>query len=268
MKLALKRPLIIFDLEATGTDVAKDRIVEIAMLKIHPNGTEETYHKRINPEMPIPAEATKVHGISDSDVANCPTFKNLAREIAKFIEGCDLAGYNSNKLDIPMLAEELLRAGTDFDLRRCRFVDVQNIFHKMEKRTLSAAYKFYCNKSLENAHSALADTRATYEILLKQIEMYENVPYEDEKGNKIQGVVNDIEALSKFTTQTQNVDFLGRIVLNENGIPIFNFGKYKGVAVEKVFEKDPGYFGWVLNSDFPEHTKKVLTEIKLRMKNR
>ncbi|HON18649.1 MAG TPA: 3'-5' exonuclease [Salinivirgaceae bacterium] len=268
MKLALKRPIVFFDLETTGTDVASDRIIEIALLKIHPNGTEDTFYKRINPEKHIPEEATKIHGITDNDVAHCPPFKAIAHDVARFIEGSDLAGYNSNKFDIPMLAEELLRAGVDFDLRRCRFVDVQNIFHKMEKRTLAAAYKFYCNKPLENAHSALADTRATYEILLKQLEMYENVPYEDENGQKTLSVVNDIEALSKFTTQTQNVDFLGRVVYNDKGIPVFNFGKYKGVPVEEVFENDPGYFGWILNNNFPEHTKKVLTEIKLNMRNR
>ncbi len=263
MEIKLKRPLIFFDLETTGIDVAKDRIIEIALLKVHPGGKEEVYEKRINPEMEIPKESTEIHGITDADVENAPKFKDVAREIARFIEGCDLAGYNSNKFDIPLLAEELLRAGVDYDLRKCRFVDVQNIFHKMEKRTLAAAYKFYCNQNLENAHSALADTRATYEILKSQLDMYQNVPYDDGKGNKTLEVVNDVQALSKFSAQSQNVDFLGRIVLNDDGVPVFNFGKHKGKPVLEVFDTDPGYYGWVLGGNFPEFTKKVLTEIKL-----
>lgn len=263
MELKLKRPLVFFDLETTGIDIAVDRIVEIALIRIEPNGTEKIYEKRINPGIPIPPQVTEIHGISNADVANSPTFKEVAKEVAKHLEGSDLAGYNSNKFDIPLLAEELLRAGVDFDLRRCRFVDVQNIFHKMEKRTLVAAYKFYCNSELENAHSALADTRATYDILKAQLDLYKEIPYEDTKGNKTLAVVNDVEELSKFSSQTQNVDFAGRIILNEQGKPVFSFGKYKGIPVTEVFEKDQGYYSWILNNNFPEFTKKVLTEIKL-----
>ncbi|MDD2564876.1 MAG: 3'-5' exonuclease [Salinivirgaceae bacterium] len=263
MDINLKRPLIFFDLETTGIDVATDRIVEIALLKIFPDGREETYEKRINPGMPIPPETTEIHHITDADVVNAPVFKEVAKEIARFIEGCDLAGYNSNKFDVPLLAEELMRAEVDFDLRKCKFVDVQNIFHKMEKRTLAAAYKFYCNQDLVNAHSAMADTRATYEILKAQLDRYQNVPYEDNKGNTSIEVVNDVNALSEFTAHTKNVDLMGRVVFNEQGVPVFNFGKYKGTSVLEVFDKDPGYYGWILNGNFPAFTKKVLTEIKL-----
>ncbi|MGI6479484.1 MAG: exonuclease domain-containing protein [Salinivirgaceae bacterium] len=263
MEINIRRPLVFFDLETTGVDVSNDRIVEIAMLKISPGGKEDVFQKRINPEMPIPPQASEIHGIYDKDVENAPRFKEVAKEVAQFIEGCDLAGYNSNKFDIPLLAEELLRAGVDFDLRRSKFVDVQNIFHKMEKRTLSAAYKFYCNQELENAHSALADARATYEILKAQLDMYQNVPYDDGRGNKSFEVVNDIPALSKFSAQNKNVDFAGYIVYDDKGVPVMNFGKHKGRSVSEVFDTDPGYYGWILDSKFPAFTKKVLTEIKL-----
>ena len=254
MDLILKKPIVFFDLETTGIDIVNDRIVEISLLKIQPDGTEETKTMRINPEMPIPAQSTAIHGITDEDVKNEPTFNIVAKDVAKFIEGCDLGGYNSNKFDIPLLAEEFLRVGVDIDLKKHRFVDVQVIFHKMEQRTLSAAYKFYCQKNLEDAHSAEADTKATYEILKAQIERYNDLE-------------NDIDEISKFSSHNKNVDFAGRIVYNDKGEEIFNFGKYKGQTVESVLEKDQGYFGWMLNSDFPLYTKKILTAIKLRKFN-
>lgn len=251
MKLNLKNPLVIFDLETTGTNIVTDRIVEISYLKVYPNGREESKTILINPGIPIPPEVSKIHGIYDKDVAGCPTFKEVAKEIMRDIEGCDLAGYNSNRFDIPLLAEELLRADVDVDLMRRKFVDVQVIFHKMEQRTLEAAYKFYCGKALDNAHSAEADTKATYEVLQAQLDRYPELE-------------NDIEFLSKFTTQTNNVDFAGRIIYNENGEEVINFGKYKGQKVMDVLKKDIGYYGWIMNSDFTLHTKKVLTAIKLR----
>ncbi|MCB2195536.1 MAG: 3'-5' exonuclease [Bacteroidetes bacterium] len=254
MELDLKKPIVFFDLETTGIDIVNDRIVEISLLKVNQDGTEETRTMRINPEMPIPIQSTAVHGITDEDVINEPTFNIVAKDIAKFIEGCDLGGYNSNKFDIPLLAEEFLRVGVDIDLKKHRFVDVQVIFHKMEQRTLSAAYKFYCQKTLDDAHSAEADTKATYEILKAQLDRY----------NDLQ---NDIDEISKFSSHNKNVDFAGRIVLNDKGEEVFNFGKYKGQTVESVLEKDQGYFGWMLNSDFPLYTKKVLTAIKLRKFN-
>lgn len=251
MKLKLKNPLVFFDLETTGTNIVSDRIVEISYLKIYPNGREESKTIRINPEMPIPASASAIHGIYDSDVADCPTFKEVAKEIIRDIEGSDLAGYNSNRFDIPLLAEELLRADVDIDLMRRKFIDVQVIFHKMEQRTLSAAYKFYCDKDLENAHSAEADTIATYEVLQAQLDRYPELE-------------NDVEFLSKYTAQTNNVDFAGRIIYNEKGEEVINFGKYKGQKVSDVLKSDIGYYGWIMNSDFALHTKKVLTSIKLR----
>lgn len=255
MKLNLKNPIIFFDLETTGINIVTDRIVEISYHKVYPNGREETKTIRINPQMPIPPTSTAIHGISDEDVANCPTFKEVAKEIARDIEGCDLAGYNSNRFDIPMLAEELLRAEVDIDLMKRKFVDVQVVFHKMEQRTLEAAYKFYCNKDLTNAHSAEADTLATYEVLQAQLDRYPDLQ-------------NDIEFLAKFTAQTNNVDFAGRIVYNEKNEEVFNFGKYKGQKVTDVFNKDIGYYGWMMGNDFSLHTKKVLTNIKLRNFNK
>lgn len=268
MKLYLKNPLVVLDLETTGVNIATDRIVEIALLKIHPNGTEEEKLHRINPEMPIPAEASMIHGIFDEDVKNEPTFRQLAKTLAKFLEGCDLCGFNSNRFDIPLLAEEFLRADVDIDLKRHKFIDVQAIFHKMEKRTLAAAYKFYCQKDLTEAHSAMADTKATYEVLKAQLEVYEGVEYEDIKGKKSVPIVNDMEKLSEFSSYDQNVDFAGRIVFDENGIEVFNFGKNKGIPVEKVLREQPGYFGWMMDGDFPLYTKKVLTRLRLRMMNR
>ncbi|MGC3978323.1 MAG: exonuclease domain-containing protein [Paludibacteraceae bacterium] len=255
MKLSLKNPLVFFDLETTGTNIVSDRIVEISYLKVFPNGREESKTIRINPEMHIPEAVSTIHGIYDNDVADCPTFKQVAKEIMKDIEGADLAGYNSNRFDIPLLAEELLRAEIDIDLMKRKFVDVQVIFHKMEQRTLSAAYKFYCEKELENAHSAEADTKATYEVLQAQLERYPEIQ-------------NDVEFLAKFTAQTNNVDFAGRIIYNDKGEEIINFGKYKGQKVIDVFKKDMGYYGWIMDSDFALHTKKVLTNIKLRSFNK
>ncbi|MDR2854436.1 MAG: 3'-5' exonuclease [Prevotellaceae bacterium] len=249
MKLNLTNPLVFFDLETTGIDIVNDRIVEISYLKIYPNGREESKTIRVRPEIPIPQQAIDVHGITNEDVANCPTFKEVAREIVRDIEGCDLAGYNSNRFDIPLLAEELLRANCDIDLARRKFVDVQVIFHKMEQRTLSAAYKFYCGKNLENAHSAEADTAATYEVLQAQLDRYPELE-------------NSVEALSKLV-HNNNLDFAGRIIANEKGEAVFNFGKYKGQKVQTVLQTDAGYFAWIMNNDFALHTKKVLTAIKL-----
>ena len=252
MQLNLRNPLVFFDLETTGINIVKDRIVEISYVKVFPNGKEETKTRRINPGMPIPPESTAIHGITDEDVKDCPTFKEIAKSLATQIEGCDLAGYNSNRFDIPMLAEEFLRAGVDIDLNRRKFIDVQTIFHKMEQRTLSAAYRFYCDKCLEDAHTAAADTFATYEVLKAQLDRYEG---------KLE---NSIEFLSKFSTQNNNADFAGFIVFNDKGVEVFNFGKNKGIPVEQVLKEQPGYFAWMLNSDFPLYTKKILTEIKLR----
>ncbi|MDD4515183.1 exonuclease domain-containing protein [Massilibacteroides sp.] len=251
MQLNLKNPLVFFDLETTGIDIVKDRIVEISFMKVYPNGKEESKTRRINPGMPIPAESTAIHGISDDDVKDCPTFKEIAKSLATQIEGCDLAGYNSNRFDIPMLAEEFLRADVDIDFSKRKFIDVQTIFHKMEQRTLAAAYKFYCDKTLENAHTAEADTMATYEVLKAQLDRYPDLE-------------NDMSYLSKFSSFTNNVDFAGRIVYNDKGEEVINFGKYKGRLVIDVLETDPGYYGWIMNGDFPLNTKRVLTEIKLR----
>ncbi len=252
MQLNLKNPLVFFDLETTGINIVTDRIVEISFVKIYPNGKEECKTRRINPEIPIPKEASDVHGITDDDVKDCPTFKAIAKSLAAQIEGCDLAGFNSNRFDIPLLAEEFIRAGVEIDLNRRKFVDVQTIFHKMEQRTLSAAYKFYCNKSLENAHTAEADTLATYEILKAQLDRY---------PDELQ---NDIDFLSKYSSFNNNVDFAGRMIYNEEGKEVINFGKYKGKLVTEVLKKDPGYYSWIMNGDFSLNTKKMLTEIKLR----
>lgn len=266
MNLQLKNPVVFLDLETTGMNIATDRIVEIAFLKIFPDGSEEEKQYRINPEMPIPAEVAKIHGITDDDVANAPKFREVAKILARFIEGCDLAGFNSNRFDIPLLAEEFIRADVDIDLKKHRFVDVQAIFHKMEKRTLAAAYKFYCNEDLVDAHSAMADTKATYHVLKAQLDVYQNAEYEDNTGKKSVPIVNDMGKLSEFSSYDRNVDYVGRIVYDENGVEIFNFGKNKGMPVEKVLREQPGYFSWMINGEFPLYTKKVLTQIKLRMK--
>jgi DNA polymerase-3 subunit epsilon len=267
MKLKLKNPLVFLDLETTGINVVTDRIVEIALLKINADGSEDEKVLRINPEIPIPPESTRIHGITDEAVKNAPTFKEVAKSLAKFLEGCDLAGFNSNRFDVPLLAEEFLRADIEIDLKKKKFIDIQAIFHKMEKRTLAAAYKFYCQQDLINAHSALADARATYEVLQAQLDKYLETEFEDNKGGISFPIVNDVEKLSVFSSYDRNVDFIGRIVYDENGVEVFNFGKNKGVPVEKVFKEQPGYFGWILNGEFPLFTKKVLTNIKLRMKD-
>ena len=251
MKLNLKNPIVFFDLETTGTNINADRIVEICYLKVYPNGNEEAKTLRINPGMHIPEESSKIHGIYDEDVIDCPTFKEVAKDIAKDIEGCDLAGFNSNRFDIPVLAEEFLRADVDIDMSKRKFIDVQVIFHKMEQRTLSAAYKFYCEKSLEDAHTAEADTRATYEVLKAQLDRY---------SEELQ---NDIAFLAD-SSFNRNADFAGRIVFNDNGVEVFNFGKYKGQIVAEVLKKDSGYYSWILNGDFTLNTKNVLTKIRLR----
>lgn len=264
MNLNLSKPIAFFDLETTGVNVASDRIVEISILKVMPDGTKEIKTKRINPTIPIPLQSSEVHGIYDKDVENEPTFKAIAKSLADFLKDCDLAGYNSNKFDIPVLVEEFLRADVDFDLKNRRFVDVQNIFHQMEQRTLKAAYKFYCGKDIKNAHSAQADIEATYEVFLAQLERYDGVEIEDKKGNKIVPVKNDIKALHEFTNINKNADLAGRIVFNENGVEVFNFGKHMGKPVEQVLKEEPSYYSWMMNGDFPLYTKKVLTEIKLR----
>lgn len=255
MGLEIHKPIVFFDLETTGVDVAKDRIVEISILKLQPDGKKEIKTRRVNPEMPIPAGSSEIHGIYDEDVKDEPTFKSIAKSLSVFIGNSDLAGYNSNKFDVPLLVEEFLRVGVDFDVESRSLVDVQNIFHKMEQRTLVAAYKFYCNKNLENAHSAEADNIATYEVLEAQIEKYDELE-------------NNVQFLSEFSRRNRNADLMGRIVFNEEGVEVFNFGKHKGRTVADVLEKEPSYYQWMMNGDFPLYTKKVLTAIKLRSFNR
>ena len=264
MELSLTHPIAFFDLETTGIKVATDRIVEICILKVSPDGSTKIKTKRVNPEMLIPPEVTAIHGIRDEDVKDCPNFPEIAHELMQFLDNCDLAGYNSNHFDIPLIVEEFLRADIDFDLKGRRFVDVQNIFHKMEPRNLSAAFKFYCDKELVNAHSAEADTIATYEILKAQLDRYKDVQIKDKKGNLIQPVINDIHALSEFSFLSKNVDLIGHIVYNEKNIEVFNFGKHKGKPVEEVFNSEPSYYDWIMKSEFPRSTKKVVTSIKLR----
>ena len=256
MNLNLRNPLVFIDLETTGINIASDRIVEITLLKVHPGGKEEVKTYRVNPTIPIPEKASSIHGIYDADVKDCPPFKELAKSLANDLEGCDFAGYNSNKFDFPLLVEEFMRADVDFDLMKRKFIDVQVIFHKMEQRTLSAAYKFYCNKELEDAHTSKADTIATYEVLKSQLDRYQGAKFIDHTGAASEPIVNDVDQLSKFSAHNNNVDLAGRI---------FNFGKYKGISVEEViFKKDPNYYSWMMQGDFPLHTKKVLTQIKLR----
>lgn len=254
MELKLTRPICFFDLETTGIDVAKDKIVEISILKIYPNGNKESKTWLVNPGMPIPPKTSAIHGITDEKVAGEPTFTALSPQIYQMIKDADLAGFNSDRFDIPLLAEELLRAGVDFDMKNRVTVDVQTIFHKMEQRTLAAGYKFYCGKDLDNAHSAAADTEATYEILKAQLERYEELE-------------NDIGFLSEFSLRKKNADFAGLLSFDENGEEIFSFGKHKGNKVSDVFDKEPGYYSWMQNADFPLYTKKVLTAIKLRKLN-
>lgn len=252
MELKLQKPLVFFDLETTGVNAIHDRIVEISYIKVFPDGNEESETLRINPERHIPEQSSAIHGIYDEDVKDCPTFKQVARDIAAIFVNSDIAGFNSNYFDVPMLVEEMLRAGIDFDITKCRLIDVQNIYHKLEQRTLSAAYKFYCGKNLEDAHSAQADTRATYEVLKAQLDKY------PDKLN------NDVQFLSSFSKMNDNVDFAGRIIYNDKHIPVFNFGKYKGQSVEDVLARDPGYYGWMMQGDFPQNTKQVLTKLRLK----
>ncbi len=251
MELKLTKPICFFDLETTGINIVTDRIVEISVLKIFPDQHEEKLYYKINPEMPIPEQSSAVHGIYDKDVADCPTLKNAAPTIAAFLKGCDLAGYNTNKFDIPLLAEEFSRVGQEFDWTKPKFVDAHILFLKKEQRTLSAAYQFYCDKNLENAHSADADTYATYEVLKAQLDRYPDLE-------------NSVDFLSEFTRHNKNVDFAGRIIYNDKNVEVFNFGKYKGQAVEDVLKKDPGYYNWIMNGEFHSHTKQVMTQIKMR----
>ncbi|MFC2109932.1 exonuclease domain-containing protein [Bacteroidota bacterium] len=254
MELNLKKPVVFFDLETTGINIAKDRIVEISILKVMPNGNKESKTWLVNPEMDIPKESSDIHGITNEKVAAEPTFKMLAAEVSNMIKGCDLAGFNSNRFDIPLLAEEMLRVGMDFDMKNRVAIDVQVIFHKKEQRTLSAGYKFYCDKDLENAHSAEADTLATYEILLAQLNKYEDLE-------------NDVKSLSEFSSHNKRADFAGFLMFDEEGNETFTFGKYKGRKVLDVLAENPGYYAWIQNADFPLYTKKVLTQIKLRSMN-
>lgn len=262
MQLSLKNPLLFFDIESTGLNVASDRIVEISAVKVSPGAPGqpndvEIKTRRINPTIPISPEAQAVHGISNEDVKDCPTFRQIAKSLAQWMEGCDIAGYNSLKFDIPMLAEEFLRADIDFDFRKRKLVDVQNIFHKKEQRTLKAAYKFYCSKDLENAHSAEADTMATYEVLEAQLDRYGN----DEQDP----LLNDVAYLAKYSCQTRFVDYAGRIVLNDKDEEVFNFGKHRGKRVKDVLRFEPSYYSWIMDGDFTLDTKQVLTRIKLSM---
>lgn len=264
--LKLKKPLAFIDLETTGINITRDRIVEISIAKANLDGTVETRTKKVNPTIPIPLESSLIHGIYDEDVANEPTFKQLARSLAQFLEGCDLAGFNSNRFDIPMLVEEFLRIDNSlFDIKNRRLIDVQRIFHLMEPRTLSAAYKFYCNKTLENAHSAEADTLATMEVLCAQVEKYEGVKIKDDTGKEYEPVKNDMDDLHKLTSNSL-VDFAQRMAINKNGEVVFNFGKNAGRKVEEVLTREPQYYDWMMNSEFPLDTKRKLTEIKLKMK--
>jgi DNA polymerase-3 subunit epsilon len=251
MQLNLNKPIVFFDLETTGINIATDRIVEISMLKVNPDGSEERFTQRVNPEIEIPKQASAVHGITNEMVLNEPKFNEIANKVRDFIKGADLAGFNSNRFDIPILAEEMLRAEIDFSMKGRVSVDVQTIFHKKEQRTLAAALQFYCDKELENAHSAEADTEATYEILKAQIERYNDLE-------------NDMKMLSEFSSHRDRADFSGHILYDDAGDEIFSFGKYKGQKVVDVLQKDQGYYSWILNADFPLYTKKVLTEIKLR----
>ena len=256
MELKLNNPLLFFDLETTGLNIACDRIVEIAAVKVFPDGHVEEKRRYINPEMPIPKEAQEVHHITDEMVKDQPTFKQIAKSLAQWMEGCDIAGYNSTRFDIPLLAEEFLRAGVDFDFRKRKLIDVQNIFHKMEQRTLVAAYAFYCNKDLEGAHSALEDAKATYEVLKAQLDKYEGT------------IQNDVKFLADFTTRNRLADYAGRFILDEHDCPVFKFGKYKGRKVEDVLRNEPGYYDWMMNGDFTLDTKKVLTQIYTKTRNK
>jgi DNA polymerase-3 subunit epsilon len=266
MQLSLSRPIVFFDVETTGLNVGKDKIIELALLKVNPDGSEEEQVWRINPEIPIAKDAEAVHGISNADLYNEPVFAEVADDILCFIEGCDLAGYNSNKFDLPLLVEEFLRVNKSFDLRDRKCIDVQNIFHKMEPRNLIAAYRFYCQKELTHAHQALADTRATFEILKGQLDKYDGQTHEDAKTGKITTLENNVKTLSDFSREMRTVDFAGHIVFNENDEEVFNFGKYKGVPVKKVFTIEPPYYDWMMKADFPLYTKEIISKIYRNVK--
>jgi len=268
MLLNLTKPLIIFDLEATGVNIGSDRIVEIAMLKVFPDGHEEFLRYLVNPTIPIPEVVVAIHGITDEMVKNEPTFKELAGKLHTFIGNSDLSGFNSIKYDIPLLVEEFLRAGVEFELKNRRIIDVQNIFHKMEPRTLKAAYKFYCNTELINAHSAEADTRATFEVLKSQLQRYDGIEYTDKDGKTSTPVTNDMNALNDFSYYNRNADLVGHIVFNAKGQEVLNFGKHKGKVVEEIFKTEPSYYDWMMKGDFPLSTKRIITAIKLRNFNK
>lgn len=274
MKLNLKKPIAFFDLETTGTDVAKDRIVEIAVVKVMPDGQLNTWPAQtgkehrllINPGMPIPLEASLVHGIYDEDVKDAPTFEQFAPKLFKFLFDCDLGGFNSNRFDIPLLAEEFLRANVDFSLEGRNLIDVQVIFHMMEQRNLKAAFKFYCGKTLDDAHEALPDALATYEVFEAMLDRYKDAQIEDKDGKLLTPVVNDMEAIHLLSERKKKLDMVGHIIYNEKDQPVFNFGKYKNIAVEDVLQRDTGYFSWMMNADFPLYTKKVLKELRDKMR--
>lgn len=255
MKLNITKPVMFFDLETTGTNIMTDRVVEISMIKVMPDGSDVQRTLRVNPERHIPEEATAVHHITDEDVADKPTFRQIAADLARSFEGCDIAGFNSNRFDVPMLSEEFARAGVDFDFRRPRYIDVQTIFHKKEQRTLAAAYRFYCDADLEGAHSANADTRATYEVLMAQLDRYGDLP-------------NDVDALAEYSSQTRNVDLMGRLVYDDKRREVINFGKYKGQIAEEVLARDPGYYSWIMQGDFTQNTKNAFTRIRLRARGK
>ncbi len=266
MFLKLRNPLVFFDLETTGINVVKDRIVEIAMLKVMPNGEQESYVKKVNPQIPIPEESSMIHGIYQEDIKDAPTFKILAKNLAKWLEGCDLAGFNIIRFDVPMLVEEFLRNDIQFEVGNRKLVDAQRIFHMMEPRNLSAAYQFYCHQELKNAHSAEADNLATYHVLNAQIERYENQEHKDKDGKISVPIINDVKSLHELTI-SNTVDFAGRMVYNHKGIPVFNFGKHKNRPVLDVLKKEPMYYDWMMKGDFPLNTKQKLTEIKLSQFN-
>lgn len=261
--LKLKNPLVVFDLETTGTNISQDRIVEMALIKILPDGSKDEKCRKINPTIPIPIESSLIHGIYDEDVKDEATFKQVAKSLAQWLEGCDLAGFNILKFDVPMLVEEFLRADVDFDVSNKKLIDAQKIFHMMEKRNLSAALKFYCGKTLENAHSALADTQATYEVLVAQLEKYEGQELTDLKGETLGTITNDMQVIHDLTNGKM-IDLAGRMVYDDQGQEIFNFGKHRGKSVSEILKAEPGFYDWIMKGDFPLDTKRKLTQIRLR----
>lgn len=268
MELKLTKPLVFFDLETTGLKIATDRIVEISLINVNIDNSLTILTHRINPTIPIPPEVTAIHGITNNDVKDKPTFSEIAHELNQFLSNFDMAGYNSNKFDVPLLVEEFFRAGVKFEIKGRRFIDVQNIFHKMEPRTLKAAYKFYCNKELINAHSSEADTLATYEVLKSQLDKYKGVDHTDKDDRTTKPIINDVKALSEFSFISKNADLVGHIIFNKNNIEVFNFGKHKAKSVEEVFQKEPSYYDWMMKSEFPLSTKNIITAIKLRSFNK